>query len=39
VLGDRTWWLPGWLSFLPERADPDPAAPERSPVGAGAHPR
>jgi RND superfamily putative drug exporter len=39
VLGDRTWWLPGWLSFLPERADPDPAAPERSPVGADAHPR
>jgi RND superfamily putative drug exporter len=39
VLGDRTWWLPGWLSFLPERADPDPAAPERSPVGVDAHPR
>jgi uncharacterized membrane protein YdfJ with MMPL/SSD domain len=22
VLGDRTWWLPGWLSFLPERSEP-----------------
>ena len=20
VLGDRTWWLPRWLSFLPERS-------------------
>ncbi|WP_151084357.1 MMPL family transporter [Nocardioides cynanchi] len=28
VLGDRTWWLPAWLSFLPERVDPVPAIEE-----------
>ncbi|HEX5090933.1 MAG TPA: MMPL family transporter [Nocardioides sp.] len=28
VLGDRTWWLPRWLSFLPggDREAPSPAA-------------
>jgi RND superfamily putative drug exporter len=26
LLGDRTWWLPGWLSFLPmpPEAEPEP---------------
>jgi uncharacterized membrane protein YdfJ with MMPL/SSD domain len=40
VLGDRTWWLPSWLSFLPGGSDtepapagPPPASP--TPVGAG----
>ncbi len=31
VLGDRTWWLPRWLSWLPDRATVDvhsPAPPE-----------
>jgi RND superfamily putative drug exporter len=44
VLGDRTWWLPGWLSFLPERADPafepepqpEAAEPPRADAGAAA---
>ena len=25
VLGDRTWWLPGWLSFLPGKPARAPA--------------
>jgi uncharacterized membrane protein YdfJ with MMPL/SSD domain len=28
ALGDRTWWLPRWLSFLPDRSyhpEPEPA--------------
>jgi len=37
VLGDRTWWLPRWLSFLAQQ--PTPADVEepvvREPVGAG----
>jgi RND superfamily putative drug exporter len=29
LLGDRTWWLPRWLSFLPATTEPEPApAPE-----------
>jgi hypothetical protein len=24
VLGDRTWWLPRWLSFLPTGRTPEP---------------
>jgi RND superfamily putative drug exporter len=42
VLGDRTWWLPGWLSFLPARSateqapPPPPPSPAPVPVGAGA---
>ena len=42
VLGDRTWWLPAWLSFLPDRAGIEPAptttptSPARIRVGAGA---
>jgi RND superfamily putative drug exporter len=39
VLGDRTWWLPGWLSFLPERADiehaPTPTPPSPAPISVG----
>ena len=27
VLGDRIWWLPGWLSWLPDRAGADLPAP------------
>ena len=36
LLGDRTWWLPGWLSFLPEHSDtqPAPVPPSPTPVGA-----
>ena len=26
-LGDRVWWLPGWLSFLPGRSSAEPPAP------------
>ena len=41
LLGDRTWWLPGWLSFLPAPAtQPEAAAsalprprPEPAPAG------
>jgi uncharacterized membrane protein YdfJ with MMPL/SSD domain len=43
VLGDRTWWLPAWLSFLPDRAGseqvptpPPPPSPAPISVGAGA---
>jgi uncharacterized membrane protein YdfJ with MMPL/SSD domain len=42
VLGDRTWWLPAWLSFLPDRAGIEPAPTTTPPspapitVGAGA---
>jgi RND superfamily putative drug exporter len=39
VLGDRTWWLPRWLSFLPERADPVLPAPVRSRADADTHAR
>jgi uncharacterized membrane protein YdfJ with MMPL/SSD domain len=37
VLGDRTWWLPGWLSFLPDRSgiEQAPPAPSPEPVGIG----
>jgi uncharacterized membrane protein YdfJ with MMPL/SSD domain len=37
VLGERTWWLPGWLSFLPgsPTASPAPAADPRVDVEAG----
>jgi RND superfamily putative drug exporter len=37
LLGDRTWWLPGWLSFLPGSPvdEPAPAPPARTPVGVG----
>jgi len=36
LLGDRTWWLPAWLSFLPDHSStqPAPAPPSPSPVGA-----
>ncbi|MBO0846633.1 MAG: MMPL family transporter [Nocardioides sp.] len=38
VLGDRTWWLPGWLSFLGDRTPSAPApAPEPSTLGAAHH--
>ncbi len=30
VLGDRTWWLPGWLSWLPGRTGAD--APKQPPT-------
>ncbi|MGL5826264.1 MAG: MMPL family transporter [Nocardioides sp.] len=44
VLGERNWWLPGWLSWLPtlshgERSDAESAAPaiaEPASAGAGA---
>jgi uncharacterized membrane protein YdfJ with MMPL/SSD domain len=36
VLGDRTWWLPGWLSFLPGRTAIAPAEEsERVAAGSG----
>jgi putative drug exporter of the RND superfamily len=39
VLGDRTWWLPSWLSFLPDRPAVAPTGtttpPSPTPVGAG----
>ncbi len=43
LLGDRTWWLPGWLSFLPEPPEPqigedEPASRPPEPVGAAHHP-
>jgi RND superfamily putative drug exporter len=32
-LGDRIWWLPGWLSFLPERSPVEsPEPPVATPV-------
>jgi len=36
LLGDRTWWLPAWLSFLPDHSStqPAPTPPTPSPVGA-----
>lgn len=35
VLGDRTWWLPGWLSrFLPRQASPDEPEESLDEVGA-----
>jgi uncharacterized membrane protein YdfJ with MMPL/SSD domain len=37
LLGDRTWWLPGWLSFLPTTATVDEGAlpqPDQVPVPA-----
>ncbi len=39
VLDDRIWWLPGWLSWLPDRAGvdlpaPTPPAPTPEPVDA-----
>jgi RND superfamily putative drug exporter len=36
VLGERTWWLPAWLSFLPRppTVAPAPATPPRVPVAA-----
>ena len=36
LLGDRTWWLPKWLSFLPDRSSPDlaPNPQAREQVGA-----
>jgi uncharacterized membrane protein YdfJ with MMPL/SSD domain len=40
VLGDRTWWLPAWLSFLPDRNGieevPTPAPPSPDPISVGA---
>jgi RND superfamily putative drug exporter len=39
TLGDRTWWLPGWLSFLAVPPPEDAAADEadvRTEVGADA---
>ncbi len=38
VLGERTWYLPGWLSWLPRDRSADPATeavPERPPLPAG----
>jgi RND superfamily putative drug exporter len=29
-LGDRSWWLPGWLSFLPDSSYREPAETETS---------
>jgi len=41
VLGDRTWWLPGWLSWLPDRgrvpAVEEAPAPGETAAAAGAH--
>jgi RND superfamily putative drug exporter len=32
-LGDRIWWLPAWLSFLPEHASVEsPEPPSATPV-------
>ncbi len=31
VLDDRIWWLPGWLSWLPDRAGADVPAPTPAP--------
>jgi uncharacterized membrane protein YdfJ with MMPL/SSD domain len=39
VLGDRTWWLPSWLSFLPDRsavAPTETTTPPTSPTPVGA---
>jgi len=38
VLGERTWYLPGWLSWLPRDRSTDPATeavPEQPPLPAG----
>jgi RND superfamily putative drug exporter len=35
TLGDRTWWLPGWLSFLPEGRGVPAEEPESEPVATG----
>jgi len=39
LMGERTWWLPRWLSFLPEHGETDTSAPEtpreKIAVGAG----
>jgi RND superfamily putative drug exporter len=37
ALGDRTWWLPGWLSFLPDQphAEAVEPPPTYADVGAG----
>ena len=32
VLGDRTWWLPRWLSWLPDRSGAEPV-PQPTPAG------
>jgi uncharacterized membrane protein YdfJ with MMPL/SSD domain len=31
-LGDRIWWLPTWLSFLPQRHPADPESPTEPPT-------
>jgi len=35
VLGDRTWWLPAWLSRLGPRSEPEPVEPERPLTSVG----
>ena len=36
VLGDRTWWLPRWLSWLPDHTTPVPVLVPEQPVEVGA---
>lgn len=40
VLGDRTWWLPAWLSFLPDHSRAEQPAttppPSPTPISVGA---
>jgi len=36
LLGDRNWWMPSWLNWLPDlRVEREPASREASPAGAG----
>jgi RND superfamily putative drug exporter len=40
LLGDRNWWLPRWLRFIPKlevegHTPPPAAAPAREPVTVG----
>ena len=37
LLGDRTWYLPGWLQWLPHVKPEEPSTvPEAKPVSASA---
>jgi RND superfamily putative drug exporter len=36
VLGDRTWWLPRWLSWLPDHTAPVPVPVAEQPAQVGA---
>jgi RND superfamily putative drug exporter len=36
LLGDRNWWMPSWLNWLPDlRVEREPASHEASPAAAG----